>query len=282
MRQLAYLGAVALVTVAAFGAGCSSNNDNNAAVGGGASVGGQAGMGGASSSHTGGSNAGGKSAGGATSAGGDLGTGGTPVVPLTDGMPLDGNYLTIGNLKGVIWTTWDTKVAGTPGSTITQVDGKTCAYGVAAKVTCTDATKTDCAYSTYWGVDLGWNLNQPKDADGGVSDTPLPADLSAFTSVSFDFDGASDPPLPLRIQLTVPDPAGGTESYYCSRIATAALPQTIALANLKTNCWPGGTPQVAFDPATMKPTNLAIQVFTDVDKAYPFNFCLTKLTFDTQ
>jgi len=285
MRQLAILGVAALTAVALVGVSCSSDKNNGGtttvATGGAVSNGGAAATGGATStspvSHTGGINAGGSGGGGGMAAT----TGGAEaVIPLTDGLALDGNYLQIGTLKGVSWTTWDTKLSGATGSTITQVPGKMCVYGTAAKVLCNDGSTTDCAYSTYWGVDLGWNLNQPKDADGGVGD-PQAADLSAFTSLSLDFDGATTPPLPLRVQLTVMDSTTGTEAYYCSRIATAALPQTIPLANLKTNCWPGGSPQVPFDPATMQPTNLAIQVFTDIGKEYPYNFCLKTLTFDT-
>ncbi len=280
MKHLNNVGVALLTAGVLLGTSCSSDKTGNAAAGGSASVGGQAGdtggAGGKGSTST--ATTGGKTAGGSTSGGGVTGTGGTPIVPLTSGLSLDGNYLTIDTLKGVIWTTWDTKVAGTPGSTITQVPGKTCVYGTAAKVTCTDAAQTDCAYSTYWGVDLGWNLNQPKDADGGALD-PLPADLSAYTSITINFDGVQNPAVPLRIQLTVPD-STGAESYYCIGLPTVQLPATVPLELLKTNCWPGGTPQVKYDAATMKPTSFAIQVYTDVTTAHDYNFCLTQLTFD--
>jgi hypothetical protein len=59
------------------------------------------------------------------------------------------------------------------------------------------------------------------------------------------------------------------------------MPVTIPLNTLKTNCWSGGTPQNPFDPLTMKPSNIQIQVWTNTTKANPFNFCVTDIKFNT-
>lgn len=308
MRQLAYLGVAALTAVALLGTSCSDDATSGGGgdVGGATSVGGQntggatnastQATGGATSASTsaktgqGGANVGGVTGQGGANVGGVTGqggaaTGGGSSIPVTGGLELtgdDGNYLKIDNFEGVVWLAWDGKDLANPVATYTYSDialteGELCVQGTAQKVPNKEGTTTP-DYSAVWGAEVGWSINQPKDADGGTGD-PQPADVSDFASITLDFDGTGTT-LPMRIQVEVPDPDGGTSKTYCAPIGLGSLPVTIPLTSLKTNCWSGGSPQDPFDPLTMKPSNVQIQVWTNTTKANPFNFCVTDLKFN--
>lgn len=169
--------------------------------------------------------------------------------------------LTIGSFSGYLWALSDLG-----GSTITLNPNEFCVNGNAIQVPIGSNGQPD--WSGAWGALAGWNLNQPV-LDGVVSD-PLPADLSGKQSIGIQISGADG--LDLRIQLHAND-ANGTPAYYCS-----GVPQTGAVVNLSsmmTDCWSGMG--VAFDPATIKPIDLSVQVVTSMSRAYPFNFCVTQL-----
>ncbi len=326
MRLVAFLGVAALTAVALLGTSCSSDDDdgNGTATGGAANVGGQTGAtGGASSTATtkttggatstattkatGGATgvggvtstattstqaAGGSTAavGGSTSMGGTTATGGGSSVPLTGGIELsgeDGNYLEMGDFKGVVWITDDSKGENATRTDITYSNieiatGEMCVTGTARKVPLKEnpASTSDYDYAGVWGAEFGWNLNQVNDADGGTSD-PMPADVSNIESVTVNFEGVTDPAVPLRVQVLVPGTDGAADQTFCTTVKVAELPQTIPLTSLVVECWAGGKKAPAFDPATMQPSNLQIQVYTDTKADHPFNFCMTELTFNS-
>jgi hypothetical protein len=207
---------------------------------------------------------------------------------VTGGIELtgdDGNFLEIGEYKGVVWTTSDAKGENATRTDITYSDiaiatGEICVTGTARKVPLMIGSTKDYDYSGVWGAEFGWNLNQPVDADGGAGD-PMPVDVSDVESITVNFEGATSPAVPLRVQVLVPDPEGGASRTFCTSVDVANLPQTIPLTSLVMECWPGGKKSPAFDPMTMKPTNLQVQVVTDKDKEHPFNFCMTELKFNS-
>jgi hypothetical protein len=155
------------------------------------------------------------------------------------------------------------------GSTITLDPGFLCASGTAIQVPYGDAGQPD--WSGAWGVMLGWNLNQQLLPDGGTG-AQNPANLAGMTLITVGIADATG--LNLRIELNVNDADSGTQAHYCASIPSAG--GTISLSSLTKDCWTsGGAP---FDPATMHPVNLSIQVVTTTVQAYPFNFCVTALS----
>jgi hypothetical protein len=187
-------------------------------------------------------------------------TGGTGGAAPT-GVPTPNGFYTYGSYTGTVWGEPDTA-----GSTITLADDYLCASGTAVRVPYADAGPFDPGDA--WGALLGWNLNEPILLDGGV---PGPASVAGKTSITVGLVGATG--LNLRVELEARDSDSGAPVYYCASLpATGA---TIALTSLTARCWiPGG---VAFDPSTMQPVSLEIQVVTDRAQAYPFNFCVTAL-----
>jgi hypothetical protein len=179
----------------------------------------------------------------------------------TFALPTPGRQYASGSYVGPVWT-------GSDGaSTITPDPNHFCASGTAIQVPNDAGGQPD--YTNAWGVLLGWNLNQAEP--GG---TPSPADLSGMAAINVAIVGAMG--LNLRITLAVNDPNTGASTSYC-----APLPSDggiIALSSLTKDCWAGGG--AAFDPATMLPVNLSIQVVTDPYQAYPFDFCATALSID--
>jgi hypothetical protein len=226
------------------------------------STGGRANTGGAKAAPIGGfANAGGAS--------GSMGIGGIPPIATggagTIGLATPNGYYSEGSLGGYIFP-----VSDPAGSRIYVAQNQLCAYGTLVQIPPIEGgTGPDYGYA--WGVILGWNLNQPMlIADGGPGATP--ADLSAVNSITIGLVGATG--LTLRVQLEVRD-AAGNSAYYCSPLPNSGA--TINLSDLRTQCW-ATTGSIFFDKASMKPTNLAIQLVTDPMVSHPFNFCVTVLS----
>jgi hypothetical protein len=205
---------------------------------------------------------------GTTTAGGSgqagSGTGGSGG-GSSNGVAVTNGYLTQGTLKGTVWTSADSG-----GSTITRTPAAMCASGTAAQIPVTDAGPN---YNV-WGAGLGWNLNQEQtDAGAGATNG---ANLSAFTKIAVGISGATG--LTLRLQLEVKNPDGGASTYYCAALpVTGTATDGVLLSSLTQDCWnPGGT---AFDPATMQPSAIAVNIVTSTGQAYPFDFCITRLEF---
>jgi hypothetical protein len=187
-------------------------------------------------------------------------TGGTGATAPT-ALPTPNGMYTYGGYVGPVWG-----AADAAGSTITLTDNYLCASGTAVQVPYIDMGQLDWARA--WGVLLGWNLNEPYWLDGGV---PGPANLAGKTAITVGLVGATG--LNLRVELEARDWDAGAPVSYCATLP--ATGGTIPLTSLAVQCWaPGGA---VFDPATVYPESLAIQVVTDAGQAYPFKFCVTAL-----
>jgi hypothetical protein len=200
--------------------------------------------------------------GGAGGAGGGSATGGSPA----NGIATPGSYYATSTAHGNVWTAQDTD-----GSTIRIPNpDMLCATGTAIKIPVSDAGVAD--YGGAWGVDLGWNLNQDRLADG-ASSAQTPANLSGLTKMTIGLSRATG--LNLRVQFQVQDADSGGSSYYCANVP--ATGGTIPLTGMTLNCWTSGG--AAFDPSIMQPLTVALQVVTDTTQAYPFDFCVTDWSF---
>jgi hypothetical protein len=250
MNKLTIAGMALLGASAYFGMSCSSDDkkaDTTTTTGG---------QGTAGTPAAGGSG----QAGNAGTSTGGAGGGAASGVPVTNG------YLTQGTaVKGTVWTSADSL-----GSTITRTPASMCASGTAIQIPTTDAGPN---YSA-WGAGMGWNLNQDMtDAGAGATNG---ADLSAFTKIAIGLSGATG--LTLRVQLEVKDADGGASTYYCAALPTTGTGAAgVALSSLTQACWnSGGT---AFDPQTMRPSAVAVNIVTSTSQAYTFNFCIPQLEF---
>jgi hypothetical protein len=203
------------------------------------------------------------SGGGSAQAGGGQGSGTGGSGGAASGITVTNSYLTQGTLKGTVFTSKDDST----GTTITRATNSLCASGTLSQIPTTDAGPD---YNV-WGAGMGWNLNQEMtDAGAGAANG---ANLSAFTSVVVGLSGATG--LTLRLQLEVKDPDGGAATYYCATLPTTG--STLQLSSLTQACWnSGGTP---FNPATMQPSAVSVQLVTSTAQSYTFDFCVTSLTF---
>ena len=193
----------------------------------------------------------------------DVSSGGAPSACLA---PL-GHWYTQGNYSGYLWTWAD----GT--STIYPPCGSGVCFGdtIAVSGVVRKVPFVGCGYDyqSIWGVNLGWSLNT-------VNLTELPADVSGKQSVTIGLSGATE--LPLRVVMFVPNPDGGADTEYCAPLGLPNGVRTIALTDLSIDCWQLGGKR--FDPAAMKPTKLAILVYSLTSQDTPFNFCLTQLKIE--
>lgn len=298
--SLMIAGAVSLLVAACAGSGdgggssggsggsSSGGSSNNGNKGGSSSSGGSGG----SSSNTGGSGpkpsggssgtagaSGGAGTGGSgsgtagTSGGaGTTGTGGTGTTAglptSTGGVMTTGGYYMSGGYKGYAYTAADSTAGGTGTSTIapaefTMVTPELCVAGTAAAVP--DAN----SYSTYWGVLVGWNLDQAM----GTATNPNPATNTVMLPTSGTFtvelSGAKVPTV-VRLKVSV-----GTDDY-CTELAPAGA-NAVKVTDLKKSCW--DTKAVAMPYAGQPVKDIAVQVPTTLGTAIPYDFCIKTLTF---
>lgn len=138
-----------------------------------------------------------------------------------------------------------------------------CATGTAGKVIGT-------AYSTYWGVGLVWNLNQPVSAPTcRALDAPGSVDLAGkIITASFDA-----PPAAFRIQLDT----GSPTDYLCADVSGKST-ISIPAADFVDQCWTSGMriPITAAQLASVKALRFMIPTNTSAD--VPFDFCITSLS----
>ena len=245
-------------------------------------VGGFAGLGGTKPASGGATNAGQSSSGGNPPTGGTSAAGGTTATqttqatpPLTGGVAIAGGYYQTGTLMGTVWTNVDKD-----GSTITLATNEMCVTGnvIETPRIVLPGDEIDYDYTGGWGVAFGFYLNQTRAVDGGTPGPQNVADLSDYVSVSVGLNGAAG--LSLRVQLEVPpDTSAGSTAPtpYCAALPAAG--GTVMLSSLAANCMTGSAG--SFDPLTMKPVLLAIFVESDTHQAYPLNFCVTDLHFNS-
>ena len=201
-----------------------------------------------------------------TGASAGSGTGGAAGASPT-GIPTPNGYLTQGTLKGTVATNADTY-----GSTITLRTDTFCASGTVVQVPLVDGGYDWGA----WGAAFGWGLNQELLADGGGGPASG-ADLSAFSKVVVGLSGTTGAGLRLTL-LTLDSDGGLLGPQYCKSLpVTGTGDAGFALSDLTESCWnPGGA---AFDPATVQPAGVAVNVLSSTSGVESFDLCITRLEF---
>ena len=181
----------------------------------------------------------------------------------------DGYHYTQGTSSGSLWTSSDgTSTINPPCDTSGVCFGNT----ITVSGTVREVPFAGCGYEwgTVWGVNVGWNLNQVG------SSAALPANVTGAQSITIGLSGAIGPSL--RVEVAIANPDGGANTQFCAPLVLNNGLATVPLTSLTTDCWQlGGT---RFDPATMKPVTLFIQVVATTRQDIPFNFCVTQLKIE--
>jgi len=123
-------------------------------------------------------------------------------------------------------------------------------------------------YSTYWGFELGFNLNQ--GADGVKNPWAVPAGVTGFW---FTVEGSAVPPIRFKTTPTGKDPA--LEQDSCAVVNPASgTPTPIPFTKMYVQCWDGpqGTGTTDISNGLL---DMGLQVAADTSLAYPIDFCLT-------
>ena len=126
-------------------------------------------------------------------------------------------------------------------------------------------------YSTYWGIALGFNLNQGATADPTVK-TPwlVPQGVTGFW---FTVEGDTVPPIRFKVTPTGRDPAQEQDS--CALVtAVSGVPNQVLFKDMYVQCWDGpqGTAPTDISNGLL---DLSLQVAAGTDGALPLDFCLT-------
>jgi hypothetical protein len=151
----------------------------------------------------------------------------------------------------------------------TTQTGKICLSGTVTKVP-VPADGSHPPYSDYWGIELGFNLNQA--ADGTKNPWTVPSGVSGFW---FTAEGTAIPPMRLKTTPTGRDPAQEQDS--CALVApTTDLPTQVLFTDMYVQCWDGpqgtGTTDISVGLLDM-----GLQVAASTDVEYPIDFCLTQV-----
>jgi hypothetical protein len=149
-------------------------------------------------------------------------------------------------------------------------DGKICLQGTVEMVP-TPADGSHPPYSTYWGIELGFNLNQGPGSDPTVK-TPwlVPAGVVGFW---FTVEGTTIPTLRFKTTPTGKDPAQEQDS--CALVSpSSGVDNQVLFTDMYVQCWDGpqgtGTTDVS-----MGLLDVGLQVAAAVETPFPVDFCLT-------
>jgi hypothetical protein len=150
----------------------------------------------------------------------------------------------------------------------TQV-GKVCLTGTVDSVP-VPADGSHPPYSDYWGIELGFNLNQGADAVKNPWTVP-----SGVIGFSFTVEGAAIPPIRFKTTPTGKDPAQEQDSCALVTPASGVLTE-IPFANMYVQCWDGplGTGTTDLSQGLL---DMGLQVAASTATPYPIDFCVTQI-----
>jgi hypothetical protein len=149
----------------------------------------------------------------------------------------------------------------------TTAVGKICLQGNVEMVP-TPADGSHPPYSDYWGIELGFNLNQA--SDGAKNPWTVPSGVRGFW---FTVEGPTIPPLRFKTTPTGRDPA--LEQDSCALVnPTSAGPTDVLFTQMYVQCWngPQGTGATDISNGLL---DMGLQVAAATGVAFPLDFCLT-------
>jgi hypothetical protein len=201
-------------------------------------------------------------------ASGESASGEIPIVVATDAsVP----YQFGGNAYGVIGGAFLAK-ANFGSETVvldTTQEHAICLKGTVDRVP-TPADGSHPPYSDYWGIELGFNLNQAED--GAKNPWTVPANVTGFW---FSVEGKAVPPMRLKATPTGKDPA--LEQDSCALVTpTSGVPTQVPFTQMYVQCWNGAVGAGTTD-VSKGLMDMGLQVAAATDAVYPIDFCLTHL-----
>lgn len=197
------------------------------------------------------------------------------LIPIVSSTGVDAPYQLGTNSYGITGGAFFAKSA--KGSETVALDktqvGKVCLKGT-VDIVPTPADGSHPPYSEYWGIDLGFNLNQNADADAGADvKTPwmVPAQVVGFW---FKVEGATIPPIRFKTTPTGRDPAMEQDSCASLTPVSGEVNQ-VFFSDMYVQCWDGpmGTGTTDISKGLV---DFGLQVAGGTDKALPVDFCLTE------
>jgi hypothetical protein len=165
----------------------------------------------------------------------------------------------------------------------TQV-GKICLQGN-VDVVPTPADGGHPPYSSYWGIDLGFDLNDvlpddaAADAAGMAVKSPwtVPANVVGFW---FTVEGSMIPALRFKVTPTGKDPS--LEQDSCAQVSPkSGVPVSVLFDKMYVQCWDAPTGTAPNDVSNGL-LDASLQVAADTSPPKPVDFCLTAFGVITQ
>jgi hypothetical protein len=145
--------------------------------------------------------------------------------------------------------------------------GKICLQGTVEMVP-TPADGSHPPYSDYWGIELGFNLNQGMDA--AKNPWTVPAGVTGFW---FTVEGPTIPPMRFKTTPTGKDPA--LEQDSCALVnAMTGDRADVLFTEMYVQCWSGPQGTGTTDTSSGL-LDIGLQVAAATGVAYPIDFCLT-------
>jgi hypothetical protein len=125
-------------------------------------------------------------------------------------------------------------------------------------------------YSEYWGIELGFNLNQA--VAGAKNPWLVPSDVTGFW---FTLEGELVPPLRLKATPTGKDPA--LEQDSCTLVTpVSGVPSQVLFSQMYVQCWNGPVGSGTTD-ISKGLLDMGLQIAAATNAVYPIDFCLTRL-----
>ncbi len=201
---------------------------------------------------------------------GTHGPSGSSEIPIIAAAGADVPYQFGANSYGVVGGAFLAK-ANMGSSTVvldTSPVGKICLHGT-VEVVPTPADGSHPPYSDYWGIELGFNLNQA--ADGTKTPWTVPSGVVGFW---FTVEGPTIPPMRFKTTPTGRDPALEQDSCALVNPPVSGDSTPVLFTEMYVQCWSGpqGTGTTDISSGLL---DLGLQVAAATGAEYPIDFCVT-------
>jgi hypothetical protein len=193
-------------------------------------------------------------------------------IPIVAGGSPDVPYQFGPNVYGVTGAAFFAK--SNQGATTVLLDktqvGKVCLTGT-VDIVPTPADGGHPPYSDYWGIDVGFNLNQTSDG-GPAGKTPwvVPPNVIGFW---FTVEGATIPDIRFKTTPTGKDPA--LEQDSCALVTpVSGIPNPVLFTDMYVQCWDGpqGTAPTDISKGLL---DVGLQIAADISAPHSLDFCWT-------
>jgi hypothetical protein len=155
--------------------------------------------------------------------------------------------------------------------------GKVCLKGT-VDVVPTPADGGHPPYSDWWGIDVGFNLNQGGADASAKNPWIVPSNVIGFW---FTVEGAAIPDIRFKTTPTGKDPALEQDSCAVVSSPTSGVPNPVAFTDMFVQCWDGpqGTAPTDISKGLL---DVSLQIAADTNVPHDVDFCWTGFGVITQ